>query len=62
MTKREMVKDPETGKKFMIIPLEEFNYLLEQERKLTALEAHGVDNWEWYEDALGFLEKDENGE
>ncbi len=31
--------------------------LLRAERILDALYAHGVDNWEWYDDAMDDLEE-----
>jgi hypothetical protein len=30
--------------------------------KLSALEAEGVDNWEWYDEAMSTLAKDEDDE
>ena len=35
-----------------IISKEEYEDLLDRDRKLSALEAGGVDNWEWYSDSL----------
>ena len=35
----------------------EYNMLCDHSRKLAALEAAGVDNWEWYDDAMATLEK-----
>lgn len=37
---------------YVIVPTDRFNELLRNERILYALEAAGVDNWEWYGDAL----------
>lgn len=34
------------------ISKEEYEDLLDRDRKLSALEAGGVDNWEWYSDSL----------
>ena len=34
------------------ISQEEYEELLERDRVLSALEAGGVDNWEWYDDSL----------
>lgn len=34
------------------ISKEEYEELLERDRKLSALEAGGVDNWEWYDESL----------
>ena len=39
------------------ITTDEYNMLCEASRKLAALEAAGVDNWEWYDDAMATLEK-----
>lgn len=36
--------------------LEELASMRQDVRKLRALEAGGVDNWEWYEDSLAALE------
>jgi len=36
---------------------EEYDRLLESEKKLNALEAGGVDNWEWYDDAMEAMEQ-----
>ena len=30
----------------------EYEYLVDRDNKLTALENGGVDNWEWYGDSL----------
>jgi hypothetical protein len=35
-----------------IITKEEYDRLLEDSRILNALRRHGVDNWEWYDDAI----------
>lgn len=32
-----------------------YNFLLRAYQKLDALERHGVDNWEWYGNALADL-------
>jgi hypothetical protein len=42
----------------MIITKEEYEQLQHSARKLTALENAGVDNWEWYGDAMEALEED----
>ena len=34
------------------LPAERYDELLATERRMTALERHGVDNWEWYGDAM----------
>lgn len=36
----------------MKISQERFEELIDKERKLDALEAGGVDNWEWYGESL----------
>lgn len=44
-----------------IISKEEYEELLNRDRKLTALENGGVDNWEWYEESLAqFYADDED--
>lgn len=35
-----------------IISKKEYQELMERNRKLSALEAGGVDNWEWYSESL----------
>ena len=41
------------------ITVEEYNSLKKDRAILRALEAGGVDNWEWYEDSLaGILDGD----
>lgn len=43
------------------ISKEEYEELLERDRKLSALEAGGVDNWEWYGESLAqFYADDED--
>ncbi|MFW9873276.1 MAG: hypothetical protein ACFFG0_09255 [Candidatus Thorarchaeota archaeon] len=34
------------------ISVKEYNYLWSRDRVLQALEAGGVDNWEWYSDSI----------
>lgn len=42
------------------ITLKEYENLLYDSRKLAALEAGGVDNWEWYGESLSeFWEEEE---
>ena len=36
----------------IIISVERYNELIRSEKILNALYAGGVDNWEWYEEAL----------
>ncbi len=31
---------------------EEYEYLVDRDKRLTALENSGVDNWEWYDEAM----------
>ena len=38
------------------ITQKEYDELLEREKKLDALEAGGVDNWELYDDAMETME------
>ncbi len=37
------------------IPKKEYEQLIEDQRVLSALKRAGVDNWEWYGDALESL-------
>lgn len=37
----------------------EYKKLKDAERKLRALEANGVDNWEWYDYAMESMEKED---
>ena len=41
----------------VILTVAEHNELLYAQAKLNALEASGVDNWEWYDDAMEKLEQ-----
>lgn len=41
------------------IPFAEYRRLIRRDAELSALEAGGVDNWEWYSDSLATLEEDE---
>ncbi len=36
----------------VVIPLEKYNEMVKRIEELEALEAGGVDNWEWYWDSL----------
>lgn len=47
-----MLEDTADGGKLVTITKEAHDRLLDSERKLNALEAGGVDNWEWYYDSL----------
>ena len=40
------------------LSLNEYLELVEADQKLSALEAYGVDNWEWYDEAMKSLEED----
>jgi hypothetical protein len=44
------------------ITKEEYDELVDRDRKLTALECGGVDNWEWYGESLSqyYDEKEED--
>ena len=44
------------------ITMKELKRYQERERKLSALENAGVDNWEWYGDAMAEFEDDETAE
>jgi hypothetical protein len=43
-------------KETITITVERYEELLEAEKILNALYAGGVDNWEWYEEALEGIE------
>lgn len=45
--------------KYTVITAREYEKLCEAFDKLAALECHGVDNWEWYEEAMQSLYGDE---
>lgn len=47
---RQSLKRRKRGK--MLIDEKEYKYLIDRDKKLTALENGGVDNWEWYEESL----------
>lgn len=50
---------------FVSISVEEYARLLDAEKKLYCLECGGVDNWEYYSDALrdgGYFDEDEEDE
>lgn len=47
-------------KAFVRITTEQYAELLRESRKLRALENAGVDNWEWYGDAMSELYDDED--
>lgn len=60
-----LVIEHESGDRFFVtvkeadgvtIPLSVYLGLLESEKKLSALEAAGVDNWEGYEETMRLLE------
>lgn len=44
---------------FIRITREQYASLLRESRKLRALENAGVDNWEWYDEAISSLEEEE---
>lgn len=52
------------GVEYVTIKKSEYQSLLDESRKLTALENAGVDNWEWYGDAMSefYGEEDEDEE
>lgn len=39
------------------ISKEQYDYLIERDAKLSALENHGVDNWSGYSDAMTELDE-----
>jgi len=45
--------------KYATIDKGEYDMLKSRDRRLTALENGGVDNWEWYGDALASLDKED---
>ena len=49
---------PESNK--IVVNKSAYEILLAKEAKLEALEAHGVDNWTGYGDAMEYLEELEN--
>lgn len=44
----------------MTIPKSEYDSLVRSSRMLAALEAGGVDNWEWYSESLSEFWDDED--
>lgn len=46
----------------VILSKEEYDYLIERDEILSALEEYGVDNWEYYGDALQEYYGDEEDE
>lgn len=42
------------------ISKKEYEELLDRDKKLSALEAGGVDNWEWYSESLSQYYDDED--
>ena len=44
------------------ITMKELKRYQERDRKLSALENAGVDNWDWYDDAMADLEDEETAE
>ena len=42
------------------ITKEEYDRLIYRDLKLEALEAGGVDNWEWYDDSLEDFRKEQD--
>lgn len=42
-----------------IISKEEYDELLDRDRRLTALENGGVDNWEWYDESMALYYTDD---
>lgn len=53
------------AEELMTISLKRYRELLDSEKKLNALEAGGVDNWEWYSESLqehGYFDEEESEE
>lgn len=44
--------DPNANQDYVQLTREEYDHLCDREEKLSALEAGGVDNWEWYDESL----------
>lgn len=40
------------GKDYVMVEADTYNRLLQTEEKLSLLEAHGVDNWQGYSEAM----------
>ena len=59
-----MIETPmPTDKTYISIDLQEYKRLVEDSIVLSALEGSGVDNWDWYDDAIdgiGDLEEEIN--
>jgi hypothetical protein len=49
----------ETGDGFILAMAQEIEELRKRDAKLTALENAGVDNWEWYDEAMRELDNDQ---
>ena len=45
--------------KYEIVSKEDYDELLERDKKLGALEAGGVENWQWYDDSMESMWGDE---
>lgn len=50
------------NKETVTITKKKYDRLVDAARTLAALEAHGVDNWEGYYEAIGELDDDEDEE
>jgi hypothetical protein len=53
---------PEIPVQSICIPIEEYKRLLRAKLKLKYLQAHGVDNWEGYSEAIQDMIEAENSE
>jgi hypothetical protein len=42
----------------IMVPWDEYERLVEDSRLLNALRRAGVDNWEWYDDAISELDNE----
>lgn len=54
-----MTADNGLPEDFVRVPESEYKEMQRRLRKLDALEAGGVDNWEWYEASLEKMEEEE---
>jgi hypothetical protein len=53
-------KHEDEGSKTITISVEEYNRLVNAEKKLNCLESAGVDNWDWYDDAMESFHEDQH--
>jgi len=53
---------PLQGTTFVLLTKTEYLNLLDSQRTLQALEAGGVDNWEWYSDSINMYYPEKYGD